>query len=134
MSLSRFHRGERAQGVVEFAAIATIMMMVFLGTVDLARFMYYGTAIRNAASTAAQVETTGCVNGQVCGNLYVKTTDDFAVQAAVCEGRPYVTLSPYPTASNWDFCTACLETGVACVSTDPCQDPGGGGNLCGTGC
>ena len=135
MSLSGFHHGERAQGVIEFGVIATVMMLIFLGTVDFARFMYYGTAIRNAANTAAQVETTGCVNGQVCGNLYVSTTDDFAEQAAVCEGRPYVSLLPYPTASSWDFCNACLQSGVTCNSNDPCLDPGGTTtNVCGAGC
>jgi Flp pilus assembly protein TadG len=40
MKLSRMHREERAQGVIEFAVIAMILMFTFLGTVDFARFMY----------------------------------------------------------------------------------------------
>jgi hypothetical protein len=124
---------ERAQGVIEFAILAMILMLLFLGTVDFSRFMYFNNAIQNAANAGAQVETTGCVNGQVCGNLYVATQDNFARQATVCEGRPTVNLLPYPTASGWDFCRACIQAGVTCVNNDPCQGPGGVGNLCGTG-
>jgi hypothetical protein len=116
-------REERAQGVIEFAILAMILLFLFLGTIDFARFMYYSSALNNAASAGAQVETSGgALNRSLAGILYSPTTDSFAVQAAVCEGRPYVALTPYPTHSGWDFCTACLN-GVTsnCNNDDPCE-------------
>jgi Flp pilus assembly protein TadG len=123
-------RDERAQGVVEFALIATILMMLFLGTVDYARFLYYGTAIRNAAQSGAQMEATGCTNRITCGRLHVASADDLSLQAAVCAPKPYVNLQPYPTSASWEFCAACVTSTYTCYRNDPCYPTSTSTNVC----
>lgn len=127
-------RDEDAQGVIEFAILITFLLFLFLGTVDFARFMYYSSALNSAASAGTQVETSGgAVNRSLAGTLYSAVTDDYALQAAVCEGRPYVDLKPYPTGTGFDFCAACLSTSATCNNDDPCQVTGGT-NACGSLC
>jgi Flp pilus assembly protein TadG len=127
-------RGEEAQGVIEFAILASVLLLLFLGTVDFARFMYYSSALNNAASAGAQVETSGgAINRSLAGTLYSAVTDNYALQASVCEGRPYVNLTPYPTGAGYDFCAACLSSSATCNNNDPCQVTAGT-NSCGSLC
>ena len=41
---------EGAQSVVEFALLAMVLLIIFAGVVDFSRFMYFQTAVDNAAT------------------------------------------------------------------------------------
>ena len=60
-------RGERAQGLIEFALMAPILMMLFLGTVDYGRFLYYSVAINNAARLGVETAVNHCYERYDCG-------------------------------------------------------------------
>jgi TadE-like protein len=103
-----FRRDEEAQGVIEFAIIATALLLMFLGTVDFSRFMYYDTAITSAARVGASLGTEACFTPLLCGRSDV-ANDDFIMQAATCEAAPFVTLQPQID------CNKCI--------TGPCDEP-----------
>lgn len=117
--VSRCH-DEQAQGVVEFALILTVVMMLFLGTVDFARFLYYDTAIQDAARIGVEVASNHCDPGANCGLSTSPMTSDYVMQATVCEAQPYVTLQPQIS------CAPC--------STSPCTSPCGGAGGCPAAC
>ena len=97
MKLSRRVQDERAQGVVEFAFIITVLMLLFLGTVDYARFLYYDTAIRSAARVGAEYATNHCTNETNCPDplsAQNAVTDPYILWATYCEANPYVSLQP----------------------------------------
>jgi Flp pilus assembly protein TadG len=110
-------RDERAQGVVEFALLITTLLFFFLGTVDFSRFMYYDSAIRNAARVGAEVAGNYC-NVPGCGIQSAATPNDDIMQATYCEaaqnqagtGTAAVNLSPKVN------CTPCTT-----ASCDPCS-------------
>lgn len=90
----RSKRGERGQGVIEFALILSILMLLFLGTVDFARVMYYDLALGSAARVGAETAINHCVApGQTCG--YTSgVSDAFVMQATECESAGSVKLLP----------------------------------------
>lgn len=113
-------REERAQGVIEFAIVVTMLLLFFMGTIDFSRFMYYDTAIRNAARVGAEVGGNYC-NISACGVQTAPTTDDQIMQATYCAGTQNTLASGLaaiqlqPTVS----CTACISgTSTTC---DPCS-------------
>jgi Flp pilus assembly protein TadG len=115
-----FRRDEEAQGVIEFAIIATALLLMFLGTVDFSRFMYYNTAISSAARVGASLGTNACLTPDLCGRSYVPS-DDYIMQAASCEAKPFVTLQPQID------CNTCIKAActapsavTACAGEDIC--------------
>src|SRR5450759_1882189 len=114
MRLGRVHRDEGAQGLVEFALVAIVLLMLFLGTVDYGRFLYYGTAVRNAARIGAEVASNAsCPSSGLCGHLDSSVINDYVMQATVCEPQT-VSLSPSLP------CTTCIDTPCAGTTT-PCS-------------
>jgi hypothetical protein len=122
-----WRKGERGQAVVEFALMITMMTWLFLGTVDFARFMYYESAITNAARVGAEAASNHCENRQTCGETAGPSTDDLVVQQTVCESSSAVTLYPKPSS-----CVPCQPGASGCPSltftkidgssvTDPCS-------------
>jgi Flp pilus assembly protein TadG len=111
----RGNRGESAQGLLEFALVATILMLFFQGAVDYSRFLYYDSAITTAARTAAETASNHCAYRLSCAISSTATSDDWVVQAAYCEAQPEVTLSP--AAST---CTPCLTTSCSSPCTGTC--------------
>lgn len=112
---------ERAQGIVEFAFVATALMFLFLGTIDFSRFMYYDTAITNAARVGAETAGNYC-NVPGCGVQNSPTTDDSVMQSTYCEatasqvslGASAISLQPAVD------CTPCTTTTCdPCSSTSP---------------
>jgi Flp pilus assembly protein TadG len=89
---------ERAQGVVEFALIVSVLMLLFVGTVDYARFLYYNTAVTNAARVGAELASNHCVNETICADPNTASTtvtaDNYVLWASYCEASPYVALTP----------------------------------------
>lgn len=114
--ISKVH-GEEAQGVVEFALISMIMLFFFLGTVDLGRFFYYGTAVRNAARVGAEVASNAsCPNVFLCGRLDPTLINDYVMQATVCEPNGAQRVVLQPTLN----CSTCIDS--ECTgATSPCS-------------
>jgi Flp pilus assembly protein TadG len=125
---------ERAQGVVEFAIVITMLLFFFLGTIDFSRFMYYDTAIRNAARVGAEVAGNYC-NMPDCGIQSSPTSDNVVMQAAYCEAtqnqlasglaqiklQPTVSCTPCTTVT----CNPCASSACATCTKDICIDPSG---------
>ena len=112
-SIATAAREERAQGVLEFALISMVLLLIFAGTVDFSRVLYYQTAINNAARVGTEVAITPCSNSFTCGRDLL-ATDDFVMQAATCATGPTVTLSPQIS------CTNCITSGTTCTN-GPCS-------------
>jgi hypothetical protein len=116
MRSSRIH-DERAQGVVEFALIVTVLMLLFLGTADFARFLYYQSAIQNSARVGAEAAGKQCVSiDAACGT----PSNDYVLQAAVCEAKPYVA---FQMATSIVSCSPCGPKSTACAN-GPCGSSG----------
>jgi Flp pilus assembly protein TadG len=123
---------ERAQGVVEFAIVITILLFFFLGTIDFSRFIYYDTAIRNAARVGAEVAGNYC-NVPSCGTQTGPTSDNIVMQATYCEatqntlagGLAAVKLQPTVscTACTTSTCNPCSSTACTPCTKDICINP-----------
>ena len=108
---------ESAQGVVEFAFIVSVLMVVFLGTVDFARFLYYQSAIQNAARVGAVAAGKQCVSiDAACGT----PSNDYILQAAFCEAKPYVT---FQLVTSIVSCNPCGASSTSCPN-GPCGSAG----------
>jgi Flp pilus assembly protein TadG len=111
MKSPRLHTDESAQGLIEFALLATILLYLFAGTVDFARFMYFSTAISSAARVGAEAASNPCDALFACASY--KNPNDYVMQATKCEDQPYVTLKPAVD------CGSCLTTSCASNSGVP---------------
>jgi len=95
-------REESGQGVVEFALLATVLLLLFLGGVDYARFIYYKTAIISAARIGAETAINHCpFASSACGTSPTQTSDSLTMWKTYCEAQPSVSLNP-----GWSSCTA----------------------------
>src|SRR5579872_6827705 len=71
-------RDENAQGLVEFAIVAMVLLLLFLGAVDYGRFLYYRAANQSAARVGAETASNHCpVSGSTCGTTTTATSDAF---------------------------------------------------------
>jgi len=143
MKLSKIH-DERAQGVVEFAFIVSVLMMLFVGTVDYARFLYYDTAIRNAARVGAETASNHCAYPGSCGQDPSPVSDTYILWSTYCESNPYVSLNPAFASSNCQPGSSSFSSGwtPSCTSSAPfscspcvndvCVSPGDGSRSSGT--
>jgi Flp pilus assembly protein TadG len=116
VSFSRFHRDESAQGLVEFAILLMILLLLFAGTIDFSRWLYFDNAIRNAARVGAEMAINHCpAPGATCNSTAV-TTDDAILHAAICEAQPDISLQP-----SFANCSPCTNTtcGGPCPITAP---------------
>lgn len=116
MKPSRMHRDETAQGVVEFAIIGMALLLFFAGIVDFSRFMYYKSALTNAARVAAQIAGEPCATQKLCGRTKINT-NDYIQQAAICEAKPYMSIESNMTSVSGFSCNTCI--------TGPCISPCG---------
>jgi hypothetical protein len=124
-------RGEGAQGVIEFALILTVLMLVFLGTVDFSRAFYYQTGVDNGARVAAEAAINHCYSHSSCGAVSTASTVDDVLWSAYCEAKQYLTLKPTYAANS----TKAPSTGVCALP--PGQTLSSGaiiGDACATGC
>lgn len=127
-------RGEEAQALVEFGIIITALLLLFLGTIDFSRFVYYDSAIRNAARVGAEVAGNYC-NMPGCGNQTSPTSDSLVLQATYCEatqntllsGLAEVSLAPTATCTpcTTSTCDPCPTTTCSSCSKDICISPSG---------
>jgi Flp pilus assembly protein TadG len=113
MGLKRLARDESAQGLIEFAILATVAILIFFGTVDFSRFLYYDNAIRNAARVGAEVASQHCPYAAgTCAISGAATSDPYIIWSTSCESSGTVKLTPSfadctpSSASNWSPCVA----------------------------
>jgi Flp pilus assembly protein TadG len=119
MKIRRIH-GEGAQGLIEFAIIVPLLLLIFLGTVDFARFMYYDIAIDNAARIGAETAINHCYERYDCGKTTTPTSDDWVMQTVVCEAAPYLSLSPSISCAQ----IVPITNTASCTVSAPCvPDP-----------
>ena len=111
--MPRFHRNESAQGLIEFAIISMVLVLFFGGVVDFSRFMYYDSAIHNAARIGAETASNRCADHYNC-NLGGPPTANLIFQNTECEASPYVALTPTVTTCH----QTCTLGSVGCA--DPC--------------
>jgi Flp pilus assembly protein TadG len=116
--MSRIH-DENAQGVIEFALIVSVMLLLFLGTVDFGRFLYYDNVINSAARVGTEVAIDQCWSPAICQSTKgLIATDDVVTQATVCEASAFLALQP--SVSSCDPCE--LNSDSLCLAaTSPCQ-------------
>jgi hypothetical protein len=81
---TRLHsRGQNAQSLVEFALILPLLVLLFLGAVDLTRAFYTYIALQNASREAARVVI----------DFPYEYDDSVGCSAGNQEGQPWVTVS-----------------------------------------
>jgi hypothetical protein len=121
--------GERAQGVVEFGFVITIVALLFMGTLDYARFLYFDTAIRSAARVGAEAASNHCAFASTNCNLNpLAITDTLIMWNTSCEAMPSPILRPHYTAceasGGVSYAPSCV-TGDSCTgcSEDICVSP-----------
>jgi hypothetical protein len=126
MKLRRIH-DENAQGVIEFALVSTVLMLLFLGTVDYARFLYYDVAITSAARVGAETAINHCpFASSNCGVTPTAVSDTLVLWTAYCEATPSPKLHPQyngcenGTSSTWT--PTCVGTCTNCAQ-DVCVSP-----------
>ena len=75
-------RPSKGQSLVEFAAIATILVMLIMGILEFGRAFYYYSAIVNAAQEGARYGSTTGVNTSAKRTAIINTT----MQSAIAVG------------------------------------------------
>lgn len=108
-------RSERAQGMVEFALLVPILLIVTLGVIDYSRFMYFQQGIATASRAGLDMAINHCPTPVSCGMTDAPVGDDVVLQAAYCAATPSVTLAP--SAST---CAACTTTSCATPCDSSC--------------
>lgn len=130
---------ERAQGVLEFALISTFLLLLALGIVDFSRFMYYQTAVTDAARVGAEVAIYHCAAPSNCDQNTTPITDDAVIQAVMCDanqnaytGTLGFQLDPAITSVTPTVCrTPCDGISVPCmVNADQECGNNGGTDIC----
>jgi Flp pilus assembly protein TadG len=111
-------RGEHAQSLIEFACVAPILLLIFLGITDYSRFMYFNQTIASAARDGGDTAINHCAYHATCGMTDTPVGDDFIVQAVYCDASPHVQLQPQAST-----CASCLTT--------TCNSPT---SICGAAC
>lgn len=117
------HRRESAQGLLEFALIAPVVLLMFLGVVDFSRFLYFNQAITSAARAGGDMAINHCAYHVSCGKVDTVVGDDYIVQAVYCDAAPHIPLQPQPST-----CASCLT--ATCTSPTPICDSSCLSELC----
>jgi hypothetical protein len=121
--VSQRRRDENAQGLIEFAILASVALLIFLGTVDFGRFLYYDNAIRSATRVGAEVASQHCpFRAGTCAVSGSAVTSDYVLWATSCEAAGNVRLTPFyspctpGTTSTWTPASTCVGTCSNCVN------------------
>jgi Flp pilus assembly protein TadG len=118
-----FARDESAQGVIEFALIVTILLLIALGTFDYARFLYYQRGLTTAVRVGAEYASNHCYQRTTCGQTNTATPDLNVMWATSCESLPYISLTPtYQSCDPYQTVT-CSSTSCSSCTADICVTP-----------
>lgn len=120
-------RDDTAQGVVEFAILSTILLFLFQGTIDFARYVYYQTSVTSAARVGAEAAINHCPYASSnCGTVKTTTSDLLVMWRTSCEAASAVTLNPQFQSCSADgtttFTPVCVTTCSPCTQ-DICVTP-----------
>jgi hypothetical protein len=91
------------------------MLLLFLGTIDFGRFLYYQTALNSAARVGAEAAGNECGNRFLCARFNAGTINDQIMQSTECEAINDAGLSSLQPSLS---CTAGISTDTL---TDPCS-------------
>ena len=125
-SMATAAREERAQGVIEFALVAMILLLLFAGTVDYGLFLYYDTAVVNAARVGAETAINHCADRYHCDAPSTPMISSVILQKAVCESSPSITLKISGISSP--TCTVSSGNPFGAVTVSNC--PASGQDIC----
>ncbi|MGH2449609.1 MAG: TadE/TadG family type IV pilus assembly protein [Chloroflexota bacterium] len=125
----RSSRRQSGQAVVEFAILVTVLLLIFLGTVDFARILSYQSAISSAARVGAEMASNHCEAAANCSISGAPATYDFVLQATVCESpnvplQPAVSCSQVSTPSGSPCAGSCPPPCSQDVCITPAYQPG----------
>jgi TadE-like protein len=129
MMVARLHGDEHAQGLIEFAILATTALLIFFGAVDFSRFLYYDNSIRSAARVGAEVGSQHCpFRAGTCAVSGSAVSDSFVMWSTSCEASASGNVSLAPsytsctpgTIPSWT--PTCSGTCTPCA-TDICVSP-----------
>ncbi len=105
--LAKLSRSEGGSAVVEFAILAPVMVLLFIGMIEISRFAYYALLAANAAragaqygaqSTSTALDNTGMqtyANADLPANSHVTATSRY-----FCLTDPGGAPTPCPTGSR----------------------------------
>ena len=108
--------GQRSQGLVEFALIAPILLLVIFGVIDFGRGLYYYITLSQASNEGARVAVRASYYVDISGTQHNWPTDD-DVDAAVrahapavflanpCANGPIDTTQIPPSNQGWIYVT-----------------------------
>lgn len=119
---------ESAQGLIEFALILTVLMVLFLGAVDYSRFLYYDQALQSSARVGAETASNHCAYASSsCGQTLVATSDTYVLWSTYCEAAPYIKATPgYTTCipgSGTSWTPTCAQSSCTNCLNDICVSP-----------
>ncbi len=119
---------ESAQGLIEFALILTVLMVLFLGAVDYSRFLYYDQALQSAARVGAETASNHCPDASSsCGQTLVATADPYVLWSTYCEAAPYIKAKPGYTSciagSSTSWTPTCAQSSCTPCLNDICVSP-----------
>jgi hypothetical protein len=124
----RVARSEDANSIVEFTLVASILVLICLGTLDYGRFLYYDVAIGNAAEVGLQTAMNPCSYQSDCDEVSAPQPDSVVMWSAYCESQNSVSLAPAyascPPCSAND-CTPPTGSGYTPCTQDICVSPAG---------
>jgi TadE-like protein len=115
---------ERGQGLIEFALVSTVLLLVILGLADFSRMMYYQSALNSASRVGAEMASNHCQSAVYCSISGAPTTYDFVMQAAECEA-PNLPLQPSLSCTQVSTVNGspCAGTCPAACGQDVCINP-----------
>ena len=126
-------RRRRGQGLVEFALVLPIFLLILFGLIDMGRYVYLNSTLSQAAREGARVAAVeaswmgksgascGAVGGPVC------PANVSALRADVLNGANRM-LAPFDPISNADLYTSCDDTTAPNpVTSKTCSSPTIGG-------
>ncbi len=121
---------ESAQGLIEFALILTVLMVLFLGAVDYSRFLYYDQALQSAARVGAETASNHCpYASSTCGRTLEASSDSYVLWSTYCEAAPYIKATPsFPncvagSAPSWIPTPSCAQSPCGNCLNDICVSP-----------
>lgn len=118
---TRLRRSDRGTAAVEFAILAPVMVLLFLGLIEISRFAYYALLASNAARAGAQYGAQSNTSAADSSGMTAYATADLPAnsQIQVTKAVPFCLLDGTTTAcpkngarqSNWVYYVEVDTTG-----------------------
>jgi TadE-like protein len=119
--LSRIH-DEDAQGLIEFALISMTLLIFFLGIIDFSRFLYYDTAISDAARVGAETAIQRCAHPSDCGSEVNPVSNDFILWTTYCEANSDGSVAAVRLVPSYTNCKAINSSSTSPTCSGTCSN------------